>query len=80
MVSLFSQPFGSSSSSSPSLPLRKCNTLKLKPFTVFSSSQQPFPPFLPKEIHSIKDPFARKFAMRIQRLPVPSAKSDSRGT
>ncbi|AES97040.1 uncharacterized hydrolase YugF isoform X1 [Medicago truncatula] len=71
MVSLFSQPFGSSSSSSPSLPLRKCNTLKLKPFTVFSSSQQPFPPFLPKEIHSIKDPFARKFAMRIQRLPVP---------
>lgn len=30
-----------------------------------------FPSFLPKEIERIKDPFAKKFAMRIQRLPVP---------
>ena len=29
-----------------------------------------FPPFLPKEIHQIKDPLARNLAMRIQRLPV----------
>ncbi|XP_045816789.1 uncharacterized hydrolase YugF-like isoform X1 [Trifolium pratense] len=64
MVSLFSQPLGSSSPFSR----RRC-TFKLKPFTVFAS--QSFPSFLPKQIHTVKDPFARKFAMRIQRLPVP---------
>ncbi|KAK4263579.1 hypothetical protein QN277_028972 [Acacia crassicarpa] len=30
-----------------------------------------FPSFLPKEVEKIKDPFARNFAKRIQRLPVP---------
>lgn len=29
-----------------------------------------FPSFIPKEIHKIKDPFARNLALRIQRLPV----------
>ncbi|KAK6928101.1 Serine aminopeptidase, S33 [Dillenia turbinata] len=29
-----------------------------------------FPSFLPKEIENVKDPFARSFALRIQRLPV----------
>nr|GMC72902.1 uncharacterized protein LOC109187971 [Ipomoea batatas]GMC74577.1 uncharacterized protein LOC109187971 [Ipomoea batatas] len=29
-----------------------------------------FPSFLPKEVHKIKDPFARTLAQRIQRLPV----------
>ncbi|KAI7750838.1 hypothetical protein M8C21_003035, partial [Ambrosia artemisiifolia] len=29
-----------------------------------------FPPFLPKEVNNIKDPFARKLATRIERLPV----------
>ena len=29
-----------------------------------------FPAFLPKEVHEIKDPFARTLAQRIQRLPV----------
>ncbi|CAI9109833.1 OLC1v1009744C1 [Oldenlandia corymbosa var. corymbosa] len=29
-----------------------------------------FPSFLPKEVHEIKDPFARALAQRIQRLPV----------
>ncbi|KAL9276740.1 hypothetical protein ACSQ67_025753 [Phaseolus vulgaris] len=29
-----------------------------------------FPSFLPKEVHRIKDPFARTLANRIQRLPV----------
>lgn len=29
-----------------------------------------FPAFLPKEVHKIKDPFARNLAQRIQRLPV----------
>ncbi|KAK8710113.1 hypothetical protein V6N13_145452 [Hibiscus sabdariffa] len=35
-----------------------------------------FPPFLPKEVEKIKDPFARNLARRIKRLPVeccPSA-------
>lgn len=30
-----------------------------------------FPSFLPKEVEKIKDPFARKLASRIERLPVP---------
>lgn len=30
-----------------------------------------FPPFLPKEVENIKDPYARKLATRIERLPVP---------
>ncbi|KAK4261000.1 hypothetical protein QN277_004056 [Acacia crassicarpa] len=30
-----------------------------------------FPSFLPKQVQQIKDPFARNFALRIQRLPVP---------
>lgn len=29
-----------------------------------------FPPFLPKEVENIKDPFARSLAQRIVRLPV----------
>lgn len=29
-----------------------------------------FPSFLPKDVHRIKDPFARNLAVRIQRLPV----------
>ncbi|XP_057962205.1 alpha/beta hydrolase domain-containing protein VTE7-like [Malania oleifera] len=37
------------------------------PFRVFATE---FPPFLPKEVERIKDPFARKLAKRIERLPV----------
>ncbi|KAL8228992.1 hypothetical protein R6Q57_013892 [Mikania cordata] len=33
-------------------------------------SAEVFPPFLPKEVGKIKDPFARKLAARIERLPV----------
>lgn len=33
-------------------------------------SEDGFPSFLPKEVHGIRDPFARKLAARIQRLPV----------
>lgn len=29
-----------------------------------------FPSFLPKEVDNIKDPFARKLASRIERVPV----------
>lgn len=31
-----------------------------------------FPSFLPKEVHNIKDQFARNLATRIERLPVSS--------
>ncbi|EEF50756.1 uncharacterized hydrolase YugF [Ricinus communis] len=37
------------------------------PFTVLANN---FPSFLPKEVEDIKDPFARKLATRIERLPV----------
>ncbi|KAL6961190.1 Alpha/beta hydrolase domain-containing protein vte7 [Sarracenia purpurea var. burkii] len=36
-----------------------------------------FPSFLPKEVHQIKDPFARTLAQRIQRLPVQIGFSES---
>ncbi|THG20318.1 hypothetical protein TEA_029453 [Camellia sinensis var. sinensis] len=36
-----------------------------------------FPSFLPKEVHKIKDPFARTLAQRIQRLPVQIEFSES---
>nr|GMC59464.1 Alpha/beta hydrolase-1 [Ipomoea batatas] len=36
-----------------------------------------FPAFLPKEVHEIKDPFARSLARRIQRLPVQVGTSES---
>ncbi|KAL2344630.1 hypothetical protein Fmac_005915 [Flemingia macrophylla] len=47
--------------------LRFPSTLKLK---LVSQADDAFPSFLPKEVHTIKDPFARNLAMRIQRLPV----------
>ncbi|KAL4652860.1 hypothetical protein ACB092_01G261800 [Castanea dentata] len=36
-----------------------------------------FPPFLPKEVEKIKDPFARSLAQRIERLPVKVGFSES---
>ncbi|KAL3511053.1 hypothetical protein ACH5RR_030454 [Cinchona calisaya] len=36
-----------------------------------------FPAFLPKEVENIKDPFARKLASRIERLPVQVSFSDT---
>ncbi|XP_020998435.1 uncharacterized protein LOC107489571 isoform X5 [Arachis duranensis] len=38
---------------------------------VVAAAHEPFPSFLPKLIDRIHDPFARRLAMRIQRLPVP---------
>ena len=35
-----------------------------------AGSDDGFPPFLPKEVEKIKDPFARSLAQRIERLPV----------
>ncbi|PIA63084.1 hypothetical protein AQUCO_00200838v1 [Aquilegia coerulea] len=42
-----------------------------------SSSNDGFPSFLPKQVEKIKDPFARKLATRIQRLPVQICSADS---
>ncbi|KAG5051519.1 hypothetical protein AAZX31_02G110700 [Glycine max] len=61
--------FSLSIGSSAALPLR-C-TSKLTSFRVASADADGFPSFLPRELHTIQDPFARKFALRIQRLPVP---------
>lgn len=55
------------SSAALSLPLR-CNA-KISSQRVVAADA--FPSFLPREMHTIQDPLARKFAMRIQRLPVP---------
>ncbi|XP_076948374.1 alpha/beta hydrolase domain-containing protein VTE7-like [Bidens hawaiensis] len=38
--------------------------------TTMVSAEVNFPPFLPKQVEKVKDPFARKLASRIQRLPV----------
>lgn len=38
--------------------------------TQFKVFAEKFPSFLPKEVENIKDPFARKLAARIERLPV----------
>ncbi|XP_034907116.1 alpha/beta hydrolase domain-containing protein VTE7 isoform X3 [Populus alba] len=37
---------------------------------LFTAQGSDFPSFLPKEVENIKDPFARKLATRIERLPV----------
>jgi hypothetical protein len=51
---------------SPALvPTKRRAHVKL--FTVQGSN---FPSFLPKEVENIKDPFARRLATRIERLPV----------
>ncbi|KAH6822451.1 alpha/beta-Hydrolases superfamily protein [Perilla frutescens var. hirtella] len=44
----------------------------------FKISGSQFPAFLPKEMDSVKDPFARKLASRIERLPVDLSLSRTR--
>ncbi|KAL7181492.1 hypothetical protein ACSBR1_040394 [Camellia fascicularis] len=39
------------------------------------SGEEAFPSFLPREVHKIKDPFARNLATRIHRLPLQFWKS-----
>lgn len=46
-------------------PKRKC--WSFKSFRIWAGE---FPDFLPKQVENIKDPFARKLASRIERLPV----------
>nr|XP_043606596.1 uncharacterized hydrolase YugF-like [Erigeron canadensis] len=47
-----------------------CHTSHARRLPVFRVSAEVFPEFLPKEVNKVKDPFARKLASRIQRLPV----------
>ncbi|KAJ9707781.1 hypothetical protein PVL29_000042 [Vitis rotundifolia] len=43
----------------------------------FRATADVFPSFIPKEVERIKDPFARKLATRIERLPVQLSSSNS---
>ncbi|XP_047318275.1 uncharacterized hydrolase YugF-like isoform X3 [Impatiens glandulifera] len=54
------------------------NTAKrFQPPSHFKVLAENFPSFLPKEVENIKDPYARKLATRIQRIPVPVSFSKS---
>ncbi|XP_059648769.1 alpha/beta hydrolase domain-containing protein VTE7 [Cornus florida] len=53
-------------------PIQQCQSLRR-----FRVSADGFPSFLPKEVERINDPFARKLAARIQRLPVQVSFSES---
>ncbi|XP_047322602.1 uncharacterized hydrolase YugF-like isoform X2 [Impatiens glandulifera] len=52
-------------------PMCFLNTARCPKPSRFKVSADNFPSFLPKQVEKIKDPFARKLATRIQRLPVP---------
>ncbi|KAK6242647.1 Alpha/beta hydrolase fold-1 - like 10 [Theobroma cacao] len=60
-------------------PLRtlfpKRKTQRRRRFTILAADE--FPPFLPKQVEQIKDPFARKLATRIERLSVKVSFSES---
>ncbi|GFP90406.1 uncharacterized hydrolase yugf [Phtheirospermum japonicum] len=61
-------------------PLYQCGPIKPAGFRVSGDGgdgggRGGFPSFLPKEVHKIRDPFARNLAQRIQRLPVQLWKS-----
>lgn len=47
----------------------ECKTQRRR-FTISAAADDKFPSFLPKQMEEIKDPFARKLATRIERLPV----------
>ncbi|CAL0315233.1 unnamed protein product [Lupinus luteus] len=54
-----------------SLTLPMNNKMRKMLFKVVAEANDDvFPPFLPQQVQRIQDPFARKLAMRIQRLPV----------
>ncbi|XP_028761942.1 uncharacterized protein LOC114720463 [Neltuma alba] len=55
----------------PSAALPTAPTRRRPLSTRFAVVAHGFPSFLPKQVQQIKDPFARNFALRIQRLPVP---------
>ncbi|TYI51574.1 hypothetical protein E1A91_D12G185700v1 [Gossypium mustelinum] len=47
----------------------ECKTQRRR-FAISAAADDKFPSFLPKQMEEIKDPFARKLATRIERLPV----------
>nr|KJB50574.1 hypothetical protein B456_008G177500 [Gossypium raimondii] len=47
----------------------ECKTQRRR-FSISAAADYKFPSFLPKQMEEIKDPFARKLATRIERLPV----------
>ncbi|XP_050117262.1 uncharacterized protein LOC126594997 [Malus sylvestris] len=53
-----------------STPIAAKCTVQIKRRFRVPSAAAGFPSFLPKEVEKIKDPFARKLAARIERLPV----------
>ncbi|XWS64186.1 hypothetical protein CRYUN_Cryun06bG0164800 [Craigia yunnanensis] len=48
----------------------KCKTQTQRRRFAIQAADNKFPSFLPKEMEQIKDPFARKLATRIERLPI----------
>ncbi|KAK9676025.1 hypothetical protein RND81_11G048800 [Saponaria officinalis] len=58
-------------------PLNTSKKTQFKSNSKFRVCANGFPSFLPKEIESIKDPFARNLASRIERLPVQSTFADA---
>ncbi|KAL3643873.1 hypothetical protein CASFOL_011805 [Castilleja foliolosa] len=58
-------------------PLHQCGPIKSAGTRFSSGGGGAFPSFLPKEVHKIRDPFARNLAQRIQRLPVQVGFSES---
>ncbi|KAI3729248.1 hypothetical protein L6452_17901 [Arctium lappa] len=53
------------------------NTSNWRTSPRFRASAEVFPSFLPKQVEKIKDPFARKLASRIERLPVKLTSSNN---
>lgn len=53
-----------------SVPAGLGATAKCGSLWQFRATADVFPSFIPKEVERIKDPFARKLATRIERLPV----------
>ncbi|CBI27283.3 hypothetical protein VitviT2T_000044 [Vitis vinifera] len=60
-----------------SVPAGLGATAKCGSLWQFRATADVFPSFIPKEVERIKDPFARKLATRIERLPVQLSSSNS---
>ncbi|KAK9924936.1 hypothetical protein M0R45_033277 [Rubus argutus] len=80
---MMSLVYGSSPPPESLVPaIKKCGNLKgarIFPNGSCSGfgSGNSFPPFLPKEVEKIKDPYARNLAQRMERLPVQMGISES---
>lgn len=65
-------------SSSVPPPFVAQNLMRHSKMHRFKISATEFPAFIPKEMESVKDPFARKLASRIERVPVDLSLSRTR--